>query len=197
MPPPFPLTPTSAAGDPFCTDPYCDPPQEGNSITVCSTFVPPFEIDGGTAPLALNVQGLEASVTSVEVTISFTKPGRFGGYPPAFFTYNSEIFFYLYSPEDNFDPETFYSDGPGMYILYDGSITGQYAETVSGTLTFGDQYAAPYDADSVISGNYQPGDPFSIFNGQSGNGIWYLLVGDNSPPDPLLINSCCITVSSL
>ena len=79
----FPLTPVAITGDPFCTDPYCDPLQEGNSITVCRTFVPPFEIDGGSAPLALNVQGLEASITSVEVTISFTNPGRFGGFPPA------------------------------------------------------------------------------------------------------------------
>ena len=145
-------------------------------VTATETLVPPLEVDGETAFIDLEIAGLIGVVTKVVVTIDFTKTGNA-------FTYNSEIGFTLYHP----DPLIFAD------VAAVGTFIGQNGNSVSAIMTFADEFP-PFSAPGLVSGSYQPSDSFSIFNGEVANGTWRLEAIDDTPFDPMFVNSVSLTV---
>jgi hypothetical protein len=153
--------------------------------TTTLEFDPPLETDGGFDVIELLVTGVEGFVTTVEVTVSFTKLA-----PPGDpFTYNHEARFYLSPPGD--DP---------LLILSTFQV-GVDGVSDSAIITFGDAYSA-YPDDSTYNQPYASGSfaPFNAFSELTGtamaNGTWNFYYADDSADGgPLQIHSVSITVT--
>ena len=175
-------------------------PARALTVTGSEVFSPEvLQVDGGIGDTGLLIGGLGASVTNVLLSVSLTKCG--GPFdrvntPPTFssisssgvcgspdFSFNREIQLFLYSPKGTF-----------AQMVYQDDLTGQ-ATGATVTWTFQDSFTSPVGGASLVSGNYQPADPFSIFNGEAPNGTWRLEYQDTDAGGPLSINSWSISVT--
>jgi hypothetical protein len=152
-------------------------------------FSPVLQIDGGSADTGLLISNLGPLVTNVLVTVSITKCGGSGSITSAGvctspnFSFNSEIQLFLESPT-----------GTLVGMVYQADVTGQ-TPGATATWSFQDSFAGPVGGSSLVSGNYQPSDLFSVFNGENPNGTWKLQYEDTTPGEPLSVNSWSITVT--
>ena len=156
-------------------------------------FRPVLQVDGTTGATELSISGLTSGISNLLVTIDLTKcgitiePDGACNATPRDFSYNSEIFLNLAAP-----------DGTNANLVISGQLSGQ-SQGATVTWNFADMFSGPVSGSSLSSGNYQPFDSFSTFNGQDGNGSWILTFADTSPVvsggDPLSINSWYLEVT--
>ena len=166
-----------------------DMPARALTATKSETFSPVLQVDGGIRDTGLLIGGLGASVNNVSLSLSLTKCGGLapigssGACNSPDFSFNSEIQLFLKSPTGTF-----------AQMVYQGDLSGQ---TPGATVTwnFQDSFSSPVGGSSLVSGNYQSADPFSIFNGEDPNGTWRLYYEDTTPGGPLSINSWSLSVT--
>ena len=159
------------------------------TVTNSEAFSPVLQVDGGIRNTGLLIGGLGASVNNVSLSLSLTKCGGLapigssGACNSSDFSFNSEIQLFLVSPTGTF-----------AQMVYQGDLSGQ---TPGATVTwnFQDSFSSPVGGSSLVSGNYQSADPFSIFNGEDPNGTWRLYYEDTTPGGPLSLNSWSISVT--
>lgn len=164
-------------------------PAKALTVTNSATFSPVLDVDGGVLDTGLTIGGLGTSVTSVSVAISLTKCGGLasittgGVCTSSDFSFNREIQLFLASPL-----------GTMAGLVYQDDLSGQ---TPGATVTwnFQDSFSGVVGGASLVSGNYQPSDTFSVFNGEDPNGIWSLYYEDTTPGGPFSINSWSISVT--
>jgi MYXO-CTERM domain-containing protein len=165
-------------------------PARALTVTNSEIFSTVLQVDGGSGFTDLDVGRLGASVTNVLLSVSLTKCGGSIGSTGACnsldFSYNDEIILGLYSPTGTY---------AGM--VYQSDLSGQ-ASGATVTWNFQDSFSSPIGGPSLVSGNYpnyQPSDPFSIFNRENPNGTWRLYYQDTFTGAPLSINSWSISVT--